>query len=272
MTLSRRTALKSAAVVAASSGVAIRPAFAALDLTAPENKLDLYVRMRGGVKDAELVLWWWRGNVWGKMNDDIAVNLMVVEGLTFQRLTKTSDTTYEQISAGRGTFRDVETNAPLDTWTNPINGVIATPDRVVSLNRETVSARGPHRELSDRLIAYEGGFDTPIVNGGKVFMTENFVSKVKGRNAGTVGTASSLTVFTADADNMANDDADFRPCTMNYQSLGGFRPWMGLDNSKGMISWQVYGQKLQGNAASAPPDIKSWVEREYPGFLDDPEI
>ncbi|MFT7573525.1 MAG: hypothetical protein ACI9JL_004589 [Paracoccaceae bacterium] len=250
----------------------MRPASAALDLSAPENKLDLYVRMRGGVEDGELVLWWWRGNVWGKMNDDIAVNLMVVEGLTFHRLTRTSDTTYEQVSAGRGTFRDVESNAPLETWTNPFNGVVGTPDRVVSLNRETVSARGPHRELSDRLIAYEGSFDTPIVNSGKVFMTENFVSKVKGRNAGTVGTTSSLTVFTADAVDMANDDAVFRPCTMNYQSLGGFRPWMGLDNSKGMISWQVYGQKLQGNTASAPDDIKSWVEREYPGFLDDPKI
>ena len=47
---------------------------------------------------------------------------------------------------------------------------------------------------------------------------------------------------------------------------------MGLDNAKGMISWQVFGQKLRNNAATAPADIKGWVENTYPGFLEDPGI
>ena len=70
----------------------------------------------------------------------------------------------------------------------------------------------------------------------------------------------------------ADDDADFRPCNMNYQNPGNFRPWMGYDNSKGILTWQTYGQKLQRGKLDAPDDIRGRVEDTYPGFLDDPPI
>ena len=269
MTLTRRTALVSAAAVTAI-GTVSRPA-SALDLTNPANKLEIYARMRG-MADGELALWWWKANVWAKMNDDIARVVCLVEGLTFQRVTRNADGTLDQKMTGRGTFRDKDTGAPLTKWINPDNGHTAEPDHIVSLNHETVTAEGMVREENDRVIAFEGGISDPEVVGGNVYLQENFVVKSRGRNPGQITTGSSLTVFTADAAAMADDNAAFRPCNMNYQNPGNFRPWMGYDNSKGILTWQTYGQKLQRGSADAPAEMRSWVEATYPGFLDNPPI
>lgn len=260
-----------AALAAAPAALSTRPAQAMLDVMAPDKKMEVYRRMRGR-NDGELALWWWNGFVWAKPIDDIAVHILSVEGLTFQRLTTNPDGTLTSLQAGRGTFRDAETNAPLTTWTNPINGVTAEPDHVRSYNKAIISNAGMEREHSDRILKFESWITAPIITGNQVFMRENFVGMAKGREPGTTSSSSSLTTYTANTADIANDDAAFRPCNFNYQSLGGFRPWMGMDNDKGMLSWQTVGQKLARGPADAPDDIKGWVEDNYPGFLDDPEI
>lgn len=272
MTIARRSVLATAAAVAVTPAVlTTKPVRAAIDVTAPENKVEVYRRMRGR-GDGELALWWWNGFVWAKPVDDVAVHILTVEGLTFQRLTTNPDGSLTSAQAGRGTFRDPETNAPLVTWTNPINGVTAEPDHVRSLNRAIINSEGLHRDHGDRVLKFESEITAPMITGNQIFMRENFVAKAKGREPGTVSTSSSLTTYTAMASDIAYDDASFRPCTFNYQSLGGFRPWMGMDNAKGMLSWQTVGQKLERGQADAPENIKGWVDENYPGFLDDPEI
>lgn len=272
MTTTRRSVLAGTAALAAAPAVlSSRPAQAMLDVMAPQNKMEVYRRMRGNA-DGALALWWWNGFVWAKPIDDVAVHILTVEGLTFQRLTSNPDGTLTSAQAGRGTFRDPETNAPLITWTNPLNGVTAEPDHVRSLNRAIINNDGMQREHSDRVLKFESEITAPMITGKQIFMRENFVGKARGREPGTVSTSSSLTTYTALASDIAYDDAPFRACNFNYQSLGGFRPWMGMDNSKGMLSWQTVGQKLERGEADAPDSIKSWVDENYPGFLDDPGI
>lgn len=270
MTITRRTALTTGVAIAAT-GLASTRAHAALDLTAPENKLEVYRRMRVE-EDGALVLWWWNGFVWAKPNNDVAKHILTVEGLTFQRLTKTSDGTLAEAQAGRGTFRDAETNEPLKIWTNPLNGVTAEPDHIRSLNRGTITAAGQSRTLNDRLLQFDSEITAPMITGKNIYMRENAVSKNATDTPGVFLTRSSLTTYTADAATIADDDASFRPCTFNYQSLGGFRPWMGMDDSKGALSWQTVGQKLERGADDAPDSIRTWVDANYPGFLEDPGI
>lgn len=269
MLIPRRTAMAATAAVAAA-GKASRVG-ASIDLADPANKLELYARMRGN-PDGELALWWWKANVWAKMNEEIAKVVALVEGLTFQRVTRKTDGTLDQKMTGRGTFRDKDTGAPLTRWVNPDNGHTAKPDHIVSLSHGTVTADGMVREENDRLLAFEGGISAPQVVGGNVYLMENFVVKSRTRFPDQVTTGSSLTVFTGDATAMADDSADFRPCNMNYQNPGNFRPWMGYDNTKGILTWQTYGQKLRRGADDAPEDIRAWVEETYPDFLSDPPI
>ncbi|MEQ9446885.1 MAG: hypothetical protein RJS98_15080 [Rhodospirillaceae bacterium] len=87
MPITRRNALAGAAALAVTPNLVATRAHAALDLTAPGNKVEVYRRMRASTKDGALVLWWWNGFVWAKPNNDIAVHILTVEGLTFQRLT-----------------------------------------------------------------------------------------------------------------------------------------------------------------------------------------
>ncbi len=272
MKTTRRKVLASAALLATAPGfLHTRPARAAFDVTAPENKIEVYRRMRGR-DDGALALWWWNGFVWAKPIDDVAVHILTVEGLTFQRLTTNPDGTLLDAQAGRGTFRDPQTNAPLTTWTNPINGVTAEPDHIRSLNRGIITSNGLKREHNDRVLKFESEITAPMITGAQIFMRENFVTKNKGRETGMSSTSSSLTTYTANVVEVADDDASFRPCTFNYQSMGGFRPWMGMDDAKGMLSWQTVGQKLERDQADAPEGIKEWVDENYPGFLDDPGI
>lgn len=271
MTITRRAVLTTGAAFA-STGFTSNRAFSALDLTAPENKIEVYRRMRGGVDDGALVLYWWNGFVWAKPNDDVAVHILTVEGLTFQRLTTNPDGTLSEAQAGRGTFRDPDTNEPLKTWTNPINGVTAEPDHIRSLNRGSITAAGQVRNLNDRLVQFDSEITAPIITGKQIFMRENFVSKTTTATPGVFNTSSSLTTYTSNAVDIADDSAAFRPCNFNYQSLGGFRPWMGMDNNTGALSWQTVGQKLQRGADDAPEGIRTWVDANYPGFLVDPKI
>ena len=273
MALSRRTVLggTAAAAVAGSMGRA-RPISAALDLTAPENKLEVYARMRG-MGDGELSLWWWKANIWAKPNDDVAVKIALAEGLTFQRLTRNADGTLQDAQAGRGTFRDPVTGAPLTEFVNPMNGFKSEPDHIRSLNGGVIGLNGMIRERSERVLVFESEISAPEINNGQIFMRENFVAKFQGREErAAVSTSSSLTTYVSQADDIANDAATFRPCNFFYQSLGGFRPWMGMDDATASLSWQTFGQKLGGTAENAPDDIRTWVEANYPGFLDDPGI
>lgn len=272
MPITRRNAVAGAAALAVTPALVSTRAHAALDLTAPENKVEVYRRMRAGTEDGALMLWWWNGFVWAKPNNDIAVHILTVEGLTFQRLTTQSDGTLTDAQAGRGTFRDPETNAPLTTWTNPLNGVTAAPDHIRSLNRGVITPDGLARQHSDRVLHFESEITAPMITGKQIFMRENFLTKNKGRAPGAVSTSSSLTTYTATVTDIADDDAAFRPCTFNYQSLGGFRPWMGMDDSTGVLSWQTVGQKLERGADDAPAGIRTWVDTNYPGFLEDPGI
>lgn len=272
MTLSRRTVLGSTAAAAMGSMTVSGPAQAALDLSNPANKMEVYARMRG-MGDGELSLWWWRANIWAKPNDEVAVKIAIAEGLTFQRLTRNGDGTLQDAQAGSGTFRDAETGEPLTTFTNPINGHTAEPDHIRSLNRGVIGPNGMIREPDARVLVFESEISEPLVNLGQVFMRENFVAKFKGREGrAATSTSSSLTTYVAQADDIADDGKAFRPCNFFYQSLGGFRPWMGMDDATGALSWQTFGQKLGNGPDKAPDDIRGWVEANYPGFLENPGI
>jgi hypothetical protein len=274
MPISRRNALTAGVAAVAAPAVLSTPRTAAapsLDLTEPANKLEVYARMRGN-GDGELALWWWNANVWSKLNGDIPKVLMTVEGLTFQKVTRNADGTLNQKMAGRGTFRDKDTGEPLTSWTNPVNGKTAEPDHIVSLSNTTVAREGMVREDSDRVIEFEGGIGEVQVVGGNAYLTENFAMKTRGRYPGMVFTGASLTVFTADAALLADDHAAFRPCNMNYQSPGSFRPWIGFEDSDGIMTWQTYGQKLPRGKEDAPANMRAWVEENHPGFLDNPPI
>ena len=262
----------SAATVADSTLGQPRSAHALTNLMAPENKLEVYARMRGGI-DGERVLCWWSANIWAKRNDDIAVKLMTAEGLTFSRVVRNSDGSLGYSQAGRGTYRDAETGKPLTKFTNPITGVKGEPDRIRSHSTGVIGTKGMVQEPSDRLIQLDSEISDPVVNAGQVFLRDNFVAKYQGVKQGAAPfTGSSLTTYVAAAGDIENDSAKFRPGNFFYQSLGGFSPWMGMDDATGMMSWQTLGQKLYNGAASAPEDIRKWVEENYPGFLSDPHI
>ncbi len=273
MTLTRRTLMGGAAAGAALSGIGSGdPAQAALDLTAPENKLEVYARMRG-MGDGELSLWWWKANIWAKPNDEVAMKIAIAEGLTFQRLTANADGNLEDAQAGRGTFRHPETEEPLTEFVNPMNGHKGEPDHIRSLNGGVIGLNGIIRERDERVLVFESEISSPEINNGQVFVRENFVAKFQGREGrAATSTSSSLTTYVSQAADIADDGAAFRPCNFFYQSLGGFRPWMGMDDATGALSWQTFGQKLGSTAENAPENIRGWVDANYPGFLDDPGI
>ena len=274
-TLTRRGVL-AASVLAAASVPALVHA-APLKVADRKNLMATYARMRGAKNDG-LALWWYTGTVWGKPVDDVAVPMFLVQGLTFNRLVMKPDGTIEQALTGRGWYADPKTGKPLEKWKNPYTGEQVVPPHIKSLQKQTIRADGtlPSGDR-ERLDIFSGGLGSPIINGDTIWMTENFVAKSKPdetRN-GAVNTTSSLSTFTAKVADVENDEADFVPCFLNYQSLGSWPVWMkmdGVDKARGgSLSWQTRGHKVRGpEAASA--DLRAWIEERRNGFLANPGI
>ncbi len=71
--------------------------------------------------DGEPVLWWWQGEVLGKRPGEIAKRLMRISGIGigFNRLSRSPDGLWVSKMSEAGYYIDADSDAFLDTWTNP---------------------------------------------------------------------------------------------------------------------------------------------------------
>jgi hypothetical protein len=248
---------------------------AAFGINAAErsNLLRTYARMRGAI-DGGLALWWYTGTVWGKPVDDIARPMFGVQGLTFNRVSLRADGSIEQKLTGRGWYANPETGEALEMWTNPATGERISPPHIKSLQTQSIASDGALAPRQDEAIdEFSGRVGGLTLNGGTVWVTENFVAKYKpdAARGGAIATTASLSTFTARVLDVENTAANFVPAYLNYQSIGSWPAWMKMTGGPGTLSWQTRGQKVR-SATEAPTELRAWIEARHPGFLNDPGI
>lgn len=253
-----------------------------LDLNRTVDVYRAYARMRGA-GDGRLALWSYAGTVWLKVEEQVPRQVLTVDGFSFQRLSMKPDGSLVQLMAEAGYFKDADGKEILETWVNPFNGEKCRVPHYKST--QTIIAR-PDTSLSGdeggRMDgnAMQGRIGPATVNGDRVWIPENFgtIFRIPRRDdadpkedVGDTMANASLAVFTARVADVQNAEIESAPCSMHFQTLSGWRPWMRLGRTPGAQTWQLFGHKV-ASVDAIPGPLRDRLERDHPGWLWNPGI
>lgn len=280
--LTRRNAMVLATGLASSGIPAGRAASFGFDVSKPVDCHRAYARMRGG-GDGRLGLWWYVGNVWLQTPDKLAKAVLRIEGFGFQRLTLRPDGGLVQRMSEAGYFKDPATGAIAETWTNPLNGESCRPRHYKSMQQIVAGPDGTLKgqeegRMSER--EFEGTIGPAAVNGDGIWITENFATKFAvprrpdmdpREDVGDSLNAASLATFAARLSDVQDRERDFVPCTLAFQTMNGWLPWMRMGRIPGTQSWQLHGHKV-ASLDAIPAPLRARFEKDYPGWLQSPGI
>ena len=276
--MSRRASLgllAGAAGVAASRPVATVDSY---DLRIPKTRVEAYLRMRSRL-DGKQTFMPYRATIFGKPEGKVAVPLFNVEGFSWTKATRTSDSSYRLDGVEAGYFLDLVTRQPLNRWTNPLNGLETTVKHYRTWAHSIVTTKGlePIQEgprPPGTLITANTG--EPTVMNGKVWMHEDLFAQFPSRPKesfadplqyfGPLLTATSLATWCADLADLANSAMSFVPTLLSYQTLGSWRPFMRMGSVPGLISWRMFGVKAP-SLDGVPKHLRDRVLVDYPDFL-----
>jgi len=250
----------------------------------PSDPLRIYTQLRGRL-DGEPGLWWYTGRLWGKRVTDVSVRLFHVDGFSFNRVTLRDDGGIDQEMAEVGFWRDPNTKELLDEWINPLNGLRCLP---IHYRSKQILTFGPNGHLtapkdpSGRRLRLEGWISPAVFNGSLVWSSESLIVKRLRPDpdsnqdpltqGATISTQTSLVTYTGRADDIANPDAPWVPCSMNYHSLNsGWYPWMRMGQEMGGISFDLFGRKLV-KLEDIPARLRNLIDLRYPDFLHEPGV
>lgn len=278
----RRDALLSAGGAGLSGAMLRTPAFAAggtYDLSDPKDAVTAYARMRGNL-DGTPGMWWYRGNMFAKPTNDVAVRVLKIEGFSFNRLARREDGQFDQIMAEAGFFIDPDTDEIADEWVNPLNGRTCEPGHYKSNQTIVVGTQGVSgSEAAAVPVQFEGIVEAQS-HSGRVWTTENMVTKLPNPRSeatdplsysGPVITLTSLAAFTGQLADLNNPDLDFMPATLHFQNLAPWMPWMKMGQEPGMTTWQLLGTKVQ-STDDMPDRLRRRLDSDYPGWINEPGV
>ena len=223
--LSRRHVMAAGVGVAAA---ALKPralrAATAQDLGVNE----IYARARGGVGESPS-MWWYSGRLWGKLINDKAVNLFSVEGFSFNRMERKSDGGLRQVMEECGFWKDPQTQALLDDWVNPLNGLACTAVHYRSRQDLSFSPAGKIVDAGP----FEGEITEAVTSGPVLWISESLLGTFPvNRKAdqdpltygGPLQSMLSLATFSCDAKTVLASAPSFVPATLHFQSSSGWYP------------------------------------------------
>ena len=97
-----------------------------INFSDPQQKLDAYVRMRNR-SDGRWSFTRYAGTFFAKVEGEVTVPLMGIEGFSRGRMQKQPDGTYLYNLEEAGYHTDLETGDVLDDWVNPLNNLTVKP-------------------------------------------------------------------------------------------------------------------------------------------------
>ena len=240
--------------------------------------METYVKLRTRL-DGQKTFMPYYATIFGKPEGQAAVPLFDVEGFSWGKATRLAEGKYRLDGVEAGYFIDPQTRQPLDTWTNPLNGLQTKVKHYRSFAHQIVGPEGlsnPERQPLPPGAKFTQTMGGPTVFAGKVWMHEDlygtFPNKPKESYAdpleyvGPMLTASSLATWSADLADVSDPKRAFVPTMLSYQTLGSWRPFMRMGDAPGIISWRMFGTK-QPTVEGVPKQVHDRVLADYPDFL-----
>lgn len=274
--VSRRQLLTGLAATPFASALLFRPALATGSAPASQAGLDTVMRIRSRL-DGKPCFWWYQGTFFINVRGEVTRPILYIEGASVTRATKQPDGSYETFLDEAGFFCDLETQDILNRWTNPWNGLEATPRHYRSPQRNNESINGV-KPLMANLPAgmeYRGVLTEPVVHSGRVWASEELFVRRPNAEPGEPGQAdspgpwnvqTSLATWQAAEADVRDEKRAFVSSTLAYNTLATPRPWLRLGDRSAMQMWRLFGAKVE-SPDQLPKRIRERVDAAQPDLL-----
>ena len=239
-----------------------------IDFSDPQQKLDAYVRMRNRA-DGRWTFTRYAGTFFAKVEGEVTVPLMGIEGFSRGRMQKQPDGTYLYNLEEAGYHTDLETGDVLDDWVNPLNDLTVKPRHYRSGQTSifTPSSVLPQIDPWPNGLEYDGVVSPITVIGDSAWCSEDLFVKFPNPRerfdderewSVPYRIATSLATHCVSLTDLEDPDRPYVQSTLAYTTINSWRPWMLMGQTPGVISWRLKGRKFE-----SPDDIgDDWLMRQ----------
>lgn len=275
--LNRRTLLGTAAAAAlAAPSPRAWAASNSIDFSDPQHKLDAYVRMRNR-GDGQKSYTRYSGTFFIKLEGEVAVPILGIEGMSWGRCERQADGTYLYAMQEAGYHTDLATRAVVDEWVNPVTGQTVQPKHYRSGQTSTFTPTSVLPNITRRPegLEYNGVITPATVIDDTVWCSEDLFVKFPNPReryederewSGPYRISNSLATHMVKLADLEDRDRAFVPSSMSYTTLNSWRGWMKMGQTPGMISWRLKGKKFE-----SPDLLDDWISQridsDHPDLL-----
>jgi hypothetical protein len=231
------------------------------------DKVLTHVRIRGH-QDGRSQYFWYRGTFYGQVTGQRTLPLLHIFGASSARMERKPDGSFGYRMREAGWFCDLETKQVVNEWKNPLNGKLVQPKHYNSAQESTIAAAGiqPAGALPPG-VEYVGYVGEPSIDGDDVRTTEELLVRMPPRTPqDRARVATSLATFLAPRPALVKSPDNWVPCTLAYQTLGSWQPWLDMGDVTGVVTWRLAGRKCN-RREDIPADIRERIENEHPEAL-----
>lgn len=275
--LTRRHALAGAASLTAV-GSARQSRASSIDFSDPQQKLDAYVRMRNR-GDGRWSFTRYSGTFFAKVEGEVTVPLMGIEGFSRGRMQKQPDGTYLYNLEEAGYHTDLNTGEVLDEWTNPLNTLTVRPKHYRSGQTSifTPTSVLPQIDPWPAGLEYNGVVSPVTVIGDSAWCSEDLFVKFPNPRerfdderqwSGPYRISTSLATHSVSLSDLENREQPYVQSTMAYTTINSWRPWMLMGQTPGVISWRLKGRKFESPEHMNYDWLMRRVSADHPALVD----
>jgi hypothetical protein len=242
------------------------------DLNNRSDLLSLQVKLRGSLDD-RMVISWIRATQYAVV-DTVITPLYHLRNASFQKFTKLSDDKYAITMLELAYFTDLETGAPLTSFTNPFTHATGTfPPALFGPNHVSLTTEGlqPPEHFPFGTLTFEGGLGPAYTDGDDVWMREETLVRMSSDNPAFGNYVyNELVTYKGRWADANNPDIASVDAWITYNTTSNWRPWMMPGDTPGHIMSEGYGKKVQ-TVADLPEDYLALARELDPELIDDPE-
>ena len=287
--LNRRGTLK---LLGAGALTALSPAVRAagrqtFDFNDPADNLQAFVKLTSSLAD-EPIVGWYSGMVFGNVPGEILKPLLRLEGFGVGETVRQENGSYRSSWKEVGYYKDVQSGAILENWTNPYNGEVC---RVMHIHNEAVntvlSTRFPElpplSETKDFTMEFpnytRNGTEFVLpwqIMGSHITLWNDFRGKIKNvldpnvwkrESTGEYIRITEMFQFVGDYQQLTDPARDRIDYTGAWNRLAPWLPWMLMGRHPGELFYRCTTTKLS-RFEQLPPDLLAYTEKTYPAYLD----
>lgn len=240
-------------------------------LESPEERIKLIAKVLGSTIEEERHAFL-KFHIYGYAGDGNLIPFFTLNNYVVQKWKPEDDSSFSVQHYEVGYYSKFDTTEPLEEWENPLTGeVLDIPHFVLG---PVPRLYGPDMGKSAASFASDPMNITMI--GDRVYIPT--LSKFKYTNrmsveewgpysSGPMTYWDSMTVFSADVEDVFDEDKTHVPAEMHMQNLVSFAPFLKLGETPGGTMARAYGQHISGYDA-LPVDIRANLEKYTPEIFD----